>query len=101
MSPTPTPNAARKALQEKRVLPISSLVHGAYYDGLLDNDPVVGRWHAVKRWFVFWKHNMGSPQSASARHVSDVRNGTCFAPLALRQSTDGPHISDFAFETSH
>jgi hypothetical protein len=90
----------QKALQEGKVLPLNSLLHGRYYNGLLDNANILGRWHAQKRRFLFWDHNMGEPKVKSAPHVADLGIGPRFAPLALQESEAGAHISDFAFETT-
>ena len=91
---------AQKALRERKVLPLNSLIHGAYYNGLLDNETTVGRWHAQKHRFVFWEQNMGQPQSKATPHVADLGTGPRFAPLSQQESEGGAHISDFAFETT-
>jgi hypothetical protein len=92
--------AAQQALQERKVLPLSSLQHGAYYSGLLDDTTTVGRWHAERRRFIFWENGMPQPQSKATPHVADLGSGPRFAPLA-RQEPDGrAEVSDFAFATT-
>lgn len=96
----PPLTAAQKALLEHKVLPLNSLVHGAYYNGFLDDDTTVGRWHAEKHRFVFWEYNVSLPGSKATPHVADLGTGARFAPLALQESAEGFHISDFALETT-
>jgi len=96
----PQLTAAQKALLERKVLPLNSLLHGACYKGFLDDMTTIGRWHAQKRRFVFWEHNMQQPQSKSTPHVADLGTGPRFAPLSQQEAEAGPHISDFAFETT-
>jgi hypothetical protein len=96
----PQLTAAQKALFERKVLPLNSLLHGAYYNGLLDDVTTIGRWHAQKRRFVFWEHNMEQPKSKVTPHVADLGTGPRFAPLSRLESEGGNHISDFAFETT-
>jgi hypothetical protein len=96
----PNLTAAQKALQDRKVLSLSSLVHGAYYSGLLDDQTTTGRWHAQRGRFVFWQHNMGQPELKAAPHVADLGTGARFAPLSLQESDGGSHISDFALETT-
>lgn len=98
--PKPQLTAAQKALLERKVLPLNSLLHGAYYNGLLDNMTTIGRWHAEKRRFVFWEHSMEQPQSKATPHVADLGTGPRFAPLSRQESEGGFHISDFAFATT-
>lgn len=96
----PPLTAAQQALRERKVLPLSSLQHGAYYSGLLDNTTTTGRWHAEKRRFVFWDQGMQQPQSKTTPHVADLGSGPRFAPLS-RQEPDGKsQVSDFAFATT-
>jgi hypothetical protein len=92
--------AAQKALLDRKVLPLNSLLHGAYYHGLLDNLTTTGRWHADKRRFVFWEHNVDQPQSKATPHVADLGRGPRFAPLSKQEPDGGAHISDFAFATA-
>jgi hypothetical protein len=92
--------AAQKALLERKVLPLNSLQHGAYYNGLLDDLTTIGRWHAQKRRFVFWEQNMEQPKSKAIPHVADLGTGPRFAPLSQQESKGGSQISDFAFETT-
>ena len=96
----PQLTAAQKALLERKVLPLNSLLHGAYYNGLLDYMTTIGRWHAEKRRFVFWEHNINQPQSKATPHVADLGTGPRFAPLSRQESEGGAHISDFAFATT-
>ena len=89
--------AAQQALQERKVLPLNSLQHGAYYSGILDNLTIVARWHGEKRRFVVWESNVQQPQAKAIPHVADLGSGQRFAPLA-RQEPDGQsEVSDFAF----
>ncbi|MEO8008518.1 MAG: hypothetical protein ABI728_08375 [Betaproteobacteria bacterium] len=92
--------AAQKALLERKVLSLNALLHGAYYNGLLGDLTTVGRWHATKRRFVFWEHEMGEPKLKSAPHVGDAGTGARFAPLSRQEAKGEYHISDFAFETA-
>ena len=96
----PQLTAAQKALSERKVLPLNSLLHGAYYNGLLDDVTTIGRWHAQKRRFIFWEQNMDQPQSKATPHVADLGTGARFAPLSEQKSEGGTHLSDFAFETT-
>ena len=96
----PQLTAAQKALLERKVLSLNSLLHGAYYNGLLDDMTTIGRWHAQKRRFVFREHNMGQPELKAAPHVADLGTGPRFAPLSQQESEGGSHISDFALETT-
>ena len=63
----PPLTAAQKALLDRKVLPLNSLLHGAYYNGLLDNTTTIGRWHAEKRRFVFWQHSVEPPRQKRPR----------------------------------
>jgi hypothetical protein len=92
--------AAQKALLDRKVLPLNSLLHGAYYNGLLDNLTATGRWHAEKRRFVFWEHSVDQPQAKATPHVADLGTGPRFAPLSKQDSNGAAHISDFAFATA-
>jgi hypothetical protein len=94
------PTAAQQALRERKVLPVNSLQHGAYYSGLLDNVTTIGRWHAEKRRFIFWDQGMQQPQSKSIPHVEDLGSGPCFAPLSQQECDAASQVSDFAFETA-
>jgi hypothetical protein len=96
----PQLTAAQKALLEHKVMSLNSLVHGAYYNGLLDDETTVGRWHAERHRFVFWEYNVSLPGSKAVPHVADLGTGARFAPLALQESAAGFHISDFALETA-
>ena len=92
--------AAQKALLDRKVLSLNALLHGAYYTGLLGDLTTVGRWHATKRCFVFWEHELGEPKLKSAPHVADASTGARFAPLSQQEAEGEYHISDFAFETA-
>ncbi len=96
----PELTAAQKALLERKVLPLNSLLHGAYYNGLLDDMTAIGRWHAERRRFVFWEQNVDLQKSKAVPHVADLGLGSRFAPLARQESEAGGQISDFAFETT-
>lgn len=96
----PRLTAAQQALVERKVLPLSSLLHGACYSGLLDDITTVGRWHAQRRRFVFWEQNPDQPGSKAIPHVADLGTGPRFAPLSQQESEGGSRISDFAFETT-
>jgi len=96
----PQLTAAQRALLERKALPLNSLLHGVYYNGLLDDMTTIGRWHEQKRRFVFWEQNLETPKAKSAPHVADMGTGPRFAPLSKQESAAGPHISDFAFETT-
>jgi hypothetical protein len=94
------PSAAQIAFIERRVLPISSLSHGAHYNGLLDEETTVGRWHSKKRRFIFWERNVSQPRATAIAHVADPGTGSRFAPLSRQESERETHVSDFAFETT-
>ena len=96
----PQLTAAQQALLERKVLPLNSLVHGACYSGLLDNETTVGRWHAEKHRFVFWDQNQQQPQSKATPHVADYGTGSRFAPLSRQEPEAGSEVSDFAFATT-
>jgi len=96
----PQLTAAQRALLERKALPLNSLLHGAYYSGLLDDTTTIGRWHAHKRRFVFWEQNLETPKAKTAPHVADMGTGPRFAPLSKQESAAGPHVSDLAFETT-
>ena len=92
--------AAQTALRDRKVQALNSLVHGAYYNGLLDDLDTVGRWNAEKRRFVFREHAMGQPGFKAAPHVADLGTGSRFAPLTPFEGADGFYVSDFAFEST-
>ena len=96
----PPLTAAQRALLERKVLPLNSLLHGAYYNGLLDNTTTIGRWHAEKRRFVFWEQSVEHPQAKATPHVADLGTGPRFAPLSRQEAEGIGHISDFAFATT-
>ena len=97
----PQLTAAQKALLERKVLPLNSLQHGAYYEGLLDNLTTIGRWHAERRRFVFWERSVEQPQAKATPHVADLGTGPRFAPLSRQEAEGVGHISDFAFATTN
>lgn len=97
----PELTAAQQALRERKVLPLNSLQHGVYYNGLLDNMTTTGRWNAEKRRFVFWEHGMQQPQSKATPHVADLGTGPRFAPLSRQESEGKSQVSDFAFATTN
>lgn len=92
--------AAQQALLERKVLPISSLQHGAYYKGLLDNTMTIGRWHAERHRFIFWENGMPQPQSKATPHVADLGTGPRFAPLSRQEPDPRYEVSEFAFVTT-
>lgn len=96
----PQLTAAQQALLEHKVLPLNSLVHGASYNGFLDNSTTIGRWHAEKRRFVFWENSPQQPQAKSTPHVADYGTGPRFAPLSRQETEAGSQVSDFAFATT-
>lgn len=96
----PQATAAQQALQERKVLALSSLQHGAYYSGYLDNVMTVGRWHGEKRRFIFWENGMQQPGTRATPHVADLGSGPRFAPLARQEPDHKTEVSDFAFATA-
>lgn len=96
----PELTAAQKALLERKVLTMNSLLHGAYYSGLLDDVTAIGRWHEKRRRFVFWEQNVDQPKSKAVPHVADLGMGPRFAPLSRQEAEAESRISDFAFETT-
>jgi hypothetical protein len=96
----PKISSAQKALFERTALPLSTLVHGDYYLGLLDDLTVAARWHSQRRRFVCSLHVSGQPVLKAVPHVADLGTGARFAPIAPQAVTAGTHISDFALETT-
>ena len=96
----PELSAAQRALLERKVLTMNSLLHGAHYNGLLDDKTTIGRWHEKRRRFVFWEQSVDQPGSRAVPHVADLGLGSRFAPLSRQEVEAGAHISDFAFETT-
>jgi hypothetical protein len=96
----PKPTAAQKALLDRKVLSLNSLLHGAYYSGLLDDMTTIGRWHAHKGRFIFWEQILSEVKLKSVPHVADLGTGARFAPLSRQEAEGGSHVSDFAFETT-
>jgi len=97
----PQITAAQKALLDRKVLTLSSLAHGAYYNGLMDDLTTIARWHAHKRRFVFRDHSLGEPRVRAVPHVADLGTGSRFAPLSVQEPDSGLQISEFALETTH
>ena len=97
----PKVSAAHRALLDRKVLPLASLVHGAYYSGLLGDTTTVGRWNAQKHRFVVWEHEVGQLRLKAAPHVADIGTGPRFAPLSAQKVEGAYHITDFALETTH
>ena len=96
----PRITSAQKALAERTALPLSTLVHGHYYLGLLDDLTITARWHSQRRRFVCTLHVAGQPVLKAMPHVADLGTGARFAPIAPHEVTAGTHISDFALETA-
>jgi hypothetical protein len=96
----PPHTAAQQALRERKVLPLSSLQHGAYYSGYLDNLMTTGRWHGEKHRFIFWENGMEAPGSKTTPHVADLGTGPRFAPLERQEPDPKYAVSDFAFATT-
>ena len=96
----PPLTAAQQALHERKVLPLSSLQHGVYYSGYLDNLMTIGRWHAEKHRFIFWENGMQQPGSKATPHVADLGSGPRFAPLSKQDPDAKYEVSDFAFATT-
>jgi hypothetical protein len=96
----PNLTAAQKALLDRKVLPLATLVHGDYYAGFLGDTNTIGRWHAHRRRFVAWEHEMGQAKLKAAPHVADAGTGARFAPLSPKQAESTCHVSDFALETT-
>ena len=96
----PKLTAAQKALLDRKVLSLNSLLHGNYYNGSLDDMTTIGRWHAQKRRFIFWEQIVGEVKLKSVPHAADLGMGARFAPLSRQEAEGGSHVSDFAFETT-
>ena len=96
----PKGTAAQRALLEGKVLSSNSLLHGVYYNGLLEDMTTTCRWHAHQGRFVFWEQNMGEAKLKAVPHVADRGTGARFAPLSRQDAESGFHVSDFAFETA-
>jgi hypothetical protein len=80
-------------------LPLDMLEHGAYYSGNLGVAPMVARWHAKKRRFVFGEFTLGRQQVRSVAHAADSGTGERFIPLSKIEPKDTYRVSDYAFET--
>jgi hypothetical protein len=96
----PNLTAAQKALLDRKVLPLATLVHGDYYAGFLGDTSTIGRWNGQRRRFVAWEHAMGEAKLKAAPHIADAGTGARFAPLAPTKAEDAHHVSDFALETT-
>jgi hypothetical protein len=92
-------SAAQKPLSEPAPLPLETLEHGAYYAGKLDSAPVVARWHAKRRRFVFGEFTLGRQCVRSVAHVGDSTTGQRFTPLSKTAPKNTCRVSDYAFET--
>ena len=96
----PQVTAAHKALLDRKVMPLGSLYHGAYYSGFLDDATATCRWNATKRRFVFWDQAMQQPGSKTIPHVADLGLGPRFAPLSRQEPDRESRISDFTLVTA-
>jgi hypothetical protein len=96
----PQLTAAQQALLERKVLSMSSLQHGAFYTGLLDDTTATAQWHAERRRFLFWEDGMQQPQPKGTPHVADLGLGPRFAPL-FKQEPDGKsEVTDRSLATT-
>ena len=98
---TPAASAERVA-STSDVLALETLEHGAYYFGKIGVTPMVARWHAKKRRFVFGEFSLGQHRVRSLAHIADTHRGTedRFVPLARPEPKDAHRVSDYAFETT-
>ena len=80
-------------------LTLETLEHGAYYAGKLGVTPVVARWHAKKRRFMFGEFTLGRQHVRSVAHVADSVTGERFIPLSKTEPKDTYRVSNYAFET--
>ena len=85
---------------EPGVLSTEQLEHGVYYAGKLAATPVIARWHAKKRRFVFGEYALGGQRVRSVTHVADGATGEQFAPHTKTEPTAAYRVSDYAFETA-
>jgi hypothetical protein len=82
------------------VLAADCLEHGAYYTGKLGSAPMVARWHAQRRRFVFVEYALGRQRTRSVAHIGGGGPGDRFAPLAKTNPSAAARLSDYAFETA-
>jgi len=76
-----------------------ALDHGAYYTGKLGVKPVVARWHAKRRRFVFEEFALGGKRVRSVPHALDAASGERFIPIAKIEPKNEQRLSDYAFDT--
>jgi hypothetical protein len=99
LSEIPAP-VERQAPSARKVLPVETLEHGAYYAGALGGLPVVARWHSGRRRFVFGEFALGRQRVRSVPHVLESGTGDRFAPWTKAEPASASRISDYAFETA-
>ena len=98
--PVPPALPQEQTLAPGAVLPIEALEHGAYYAGRLGGTPVIARWHAQKRRFVFGEFTLGQQRVRAAAHIAEPGRGERFAPLSKTNPKNTHQVSDYAFETA-
>jgi hypothetical protein len=62
--------------------------------------PVIARWHATRRRFVFAEYALGSRRVRAVLHVIDGGKTEAFAPLSMAQPKNDTRVSEYAFETA-
>ena len=77
-----------------------ALEHGGYYAGKLGVKPVVARWHAKRRRFVFEEFALGGKRVRSVPHALDAASGERFIPIAKTEPKNEQRVGDYAFETA-
>ena len=77
-----------------------ALEHGWYYAGKLGVTPVVARWHAKRRRFVFEEFALGGKRVRSVPHALEATSGERFIPIAKIEPKNEQRLSDYAFETA-
>ena len=92
------PSGERQATPE--ALSLQTLEHGAYYAGRLGDAPLVARWHAKKRRFVFREFSLGRQRVRSVAHITDTARREFFVPLSKTKPKSNCEVSDYAFETA-
>ena len=95
-----TPPPARPARSAHAGLHAEALEHGSYYAGKLGVKPVVARWHAKRRRFVFEEFALGANRVRSVPHALDATSGERFIPIAKIEPKNEQRLSDYAFETA-
>ena len=95
-----TPPPARPARPSHAGLNAEVLEHGKYYAGKLGVKPVVARWHAKRRRFVFEEFALGANRVRSVPHALDAASGERFIPIAKIEPKNEQRLSDYAFETA-